>query len=89
MFPSELLIKANELVPAGLKISHIGLYVGIAIFNFIKVLSRTFLNLTYLYIFCVQVDRTRNEAIKHKQKYAVSMQADVLCKRIADICQVL
>ena len=36
-----------------------------------------------------QVDRARSEAIKHKQKYAVSMSADMLCKRIADICQVI
>ena len=35
-----------------------------------------------------QVDRARSEAIKHKQKFAVGMSADILCKRIADICQV-
>ncbi len=40
------------------------------------------------YLFTNQVDRARGEAIKHKQKYSVSMSADILCKRIADICQV-
>ena len=40
------------------------------------------------YFLIVQVDRARSEAIKHKQKFAVSMSADILCRRIADICQV-